>query len=322
MIVHAHTSARFVPSCYAGIVALSLATLISSEAAVAQRTGQALDTVNKSQDTVRVFAIIRFAGTDNPRQQLDLGVPTKPTIQGPLPVVVLIHGGAFRHGHRSGYLKRAKEFASTGRYAAATVGYRLSGEAIWPAQIHDCKAAVRWLKANATNFNLDVKRFAAGGVSAGGHLAAMLGVSGGVAELEGQLGNHLDQSSRVACVIDRFGPTDLLSMNDAPGKMDHNAPGSPESELIGGPIQENKQLARRASPTFYVSEDDAAFFILHGRDDMSVHHDQSVRLCDALKAVNVQCELVSIPQAGHGLKGVDGLLQKEIRFLDSRFFAE
>ena len=153
MIVHAHTSARFVPSCYAGIVALSLATLISSEAAVAQRTGQALDTVNKSQDTVRVFAIIRFAGTDNPRQQLDLGVPTKPTIQGPLPVVVLIHGGAFRHGHRSGYLKRAKEFASTGRYAAATVGYRLSGEAIWPAQIHDCKAAVRWLKANATNFN-------------------------------------------------------------------------------------------------------------------------------------------------------------------------
>ncbi|MEM9585828.1 MAG: sulfatase-like hydrolase/transferase [Planctomycetota bacterium] len=269
---------------------------------------------------LRIVSDIPYSDTENPRQQLDLVIPSTPSVEDPLPTIVLIHGGGWRQGNRAGYLSRAKEIAATGRYAAATVGYRLSGEATWPAQIHDCKAAVRWLKAHADQYNLDTERFAASGGSAGGHLAAMLGVSADVEELNGTLGNHADQSSRVDCVFERYGPTDLLSMNDAPGKLDHDAPNSPESRLIGGPIQENQSLARSASPTHYVTQDDAPFLILHGTEDMLVPHDQSVRLRDALIAAGVECQLVSIPDAGHGLKGVDGLMEQEIAFLDRHFW--
>ena len=270
----------------------------------------------KLESAVHVIPNIAYVEGDNPRQQLDLVLPEQPTVSGPLPVVVLIHGGGFRKGSRDGYLGRAKQYAATGRYAAATIGYRLSGEAIWPAQIHDCKAAVRWLKAHAAEYHLDRSRFAAGGGSAGGHLAAMLGVSAGVADMEGKLGKHLDQSSRVACVVERYGPTDLLTMNDAPGKMDHNAPDSPESALIGGPIQEHRQRARSASPTTYVTGDDAAFLILHGEDDMSVPLDQSHRLHRLLREAEVPATLIAFPDAGHGLKGVRGLLDHELEFLD------
>src|SRR6185437_7517091 len=167
--------------------------------------------------------------------------------------------------------------------------YRLSGEATWPAQIHDCKAAIRWLRANAAKYGLDPDRIGVTGASAGGHLAAMLGLGGGVAALEGDVGPHTGVSSRVKCVVDQFGPSDLLAMADHSSRIDHNAPDSPESKLIGGALQENKEKARAASPITYISRDDPPFLILHGTEDPLVPFNQSERLAEALKTVGVPC---------------------------------
>lgn len=177
---------------------------------------------------------IPYADTDNPRQKLDLYLPKQRKLDEPLPVVVFIHGGGWQGGDkRSGYAMVAP-MVESGQYIGVSVGYRLSGEAAWPAQIHDCKAAVRWIAANAKKYSIDAKKIGVTGTSAGGHLVAMLGTSGDAPELEGQLGAHLQESSRVHCVVDQFGPADLLTMGGW-----HNGPGSPESKLLGGPIQEN-----------------------------------------------------------------------------------
>jgi acetyl esterase/lipase len=174
---------------------------------------------------------IPYAATRNPRQTLDLLLPKTPKSDKPLPVVVNIHGGAFRMGDKSMGLREIADLVASGDYAGVTINYRLSGEAIWPAQIHDCKAAIRWIRANAAKYRLDPDRIGVIGASAGGHLVAMLGTSGGVAVLEGDLGPYKEASSKVQCVVDQFGPSDLLAMGGT-----HDAPRSPESELIGGPV--------------------------------------------------------------------------------------
>jgi acetyl esterase/lipase len=243
---------------------------------------------------------IPYAGTDNPKQRLDIYLPEKPAEDGPLPVVVWIHGGGWRGGDKAGGLGRVAEYVAPGHYAGISVGYRLSGEAIWPAQIHDCKAAIRWIRANAKEHGLDPDRIGVWGSSAGGHLVAMLGVSGEVEALEGALGNHTDQSSRVQCVADYFGPSELLTMDDFKSNITHNAPDSPESRLIGGPIQENKQATRAASPVSYVSKDDPPMLIVHGTRDMLVPFNQSEVLTARLKAAGVDVTFVAVEGAGHG----------------------
>ena len=164
----------------------------------------------------------------------------------------------------------------SGEYIGASVGYRLSDEAIWPAQLHDCKAAIRWLRANAKKYNLDPDRIGVTGTSAGGHLVAMLGTGGDVLELEGELGDHLKVSSRVNCVVDQYGPTDLLTMGGF-----HNNANSPESKLLGGAVQDNKKAARNASPTSYVSKDDPPVLLIHGTNDPVVPFNQSELLLQA-----------------------------------------
>jgi acetyl esterase/lipase len=187
------------------------------------------------------------------------------------------------------------DLVASGRYAGVSINYRLSGQAIWPAQIHDCKAAIRWVRANAKEYNLDPDKIGVIGGSAGGHLAAMLGTSGGVAELEGDVGPYKGVSSRVLCVVDQFGPSDLLAMGG-----DHDSPGSPESQLIGGAVQENKDKARAASPITYVTRDDPPFLIFHGTKDPLVPVNQSERLAAALKEAGVSCLFVPVEGAGHG----------------------
>jgi len=193
-------------------------------------------------------------------------------------------------------------FVASGQYAGVTVGYRLTGEAIWPAQIHDCKAAIRWIRGNAKNYNLDSQRIAVWGSSAGGHLVAMLGTSGGVKHLEGNLGSHTDQSSRVTCVVDYFGPSDLLSMGQYPSTMDHDAGDSPESLLVGGPVQQTRDMARNASTTTYVTEEDPPFLIAHGTKDPLVPLNQSVRLAELLEKSDVDVTFIKVVGAGHGFR--------------------
>lgn len=244
-----------------------------------------------------------YASTDNPRQKLDLAMPKKRLSDDLLPVVAFIHGGGWRKGDKRSGIPRVSRFVESGRFAGVSIGYRLSTEAKWPAQIHDCKAAIRWLKANADQYGIDPKRICVFGTSAGGHLVAMLGVTGGVKELEGNLGQHTDQDSRVAAVVDFFGPADFLTMNDFPGKLDHNAEDSPESLLIGGAIQSHKDRARAAAPMMYVTEDDAPILIMHGTKDPLVPFDQSVKFHRALLGAEVNAILVPVTDGGHGFGG-------------------
>jgi acetyl esterase/lipase len=190
-------------------------------------------------------------------------------------------------------------------YAVLDVGYRLSGEAIFPAQVEDCKAAVRWVRANAAKYQLNPNRIGAWGSSAGGHLVAFLGTSGDVKEFDTEANGQY--SSRVQAVCDWFGPTDFLQMDEHSlegSRLIHDAPKSPESLLVGGPIQEEpyRSLANKANPITYVTKDDPPFLIMHGDKDMLVPHHQSELLYDALKKVGVEAELRIVKGAGHGLR--------------------
>jgi len=237
---------------------------------------------------------------------LDLYLPEKR--DQPLPLIIWIHGGAWMGGSKDGP-SPALRFTAKG-YAVAQVGYRLSQVAAFPAQIHDCKAAVRWLRANAAKYDLDPNKFVAWGASAGGHLVALLGTSGGVAELEGN-DNDLKESSRVQAVVDWFGPTDFLHIGDAQSDIPHNAPDSPESKLIGGPILENKDKAAKASPITYVSKDAPPFLIMHGDRDRTVPFNQSELLYAALKKAGVDATLVPMKGAGHGFGGPEAIAPVE-----------
>ena len=182
----------------------------------------------------------------------------------------------------------------------ASINYRLSQHAVFPGQIEDCKAAVRWLRANAAKYNLDPNRFAAWGGSAGGHLAAMLGTTGDVKAFD--IGENLGGSSRVQAVVDYFGPTDFLQMDAhrVPDGQVHDTADSPESELIGGPLQENKEKAAKANPITCLTKNAPSFLICHGDTDPLVPHHQSELLESALRQAGVPVTFYTVKGAGHG----------------------
>jgi acetyl esterase/lipase len=229
------------------------------------------------------------------RQKLDLYLPSP---EGKHPLVIWVHGGAFRMGSKDPC--PALWLLQDG-YAVASINYRLSQHALFPAQIEDCKAAVRWLRAHAAQYGLDSNHIGAWGASAGGHLAAMLGTAGAVKEFE--KGPNLELSSWVQAVCDWFGPTDFTQMNKFPGRMDHDAADSPESQLIGGPVQENKEKARRANPITYVSREDPPFLIMHGDQDQLVPLNQSELLHAALQKAGVPVTFHVVQGTGHGFQG-------------------
>lgn len=296
----------------------SIGMILSEAACYAQpRPGQPVPL--RLPESVRLEADLPYADTDNPRQRLDLLLPKQPADDKPLPVVAFIHGGAWRAGDKRGGVGQVAPLVASGQFAGVSIGYRLSDEAIWPAQIHDCKAAIRWVRAHAKQYNLNADKIAVWGSSAGGHLVAMLGTSGGVKELEGTLGKHLDQSSRVTCVVDFFGPTDLLAMGKYPSRIPHDEANSPESRLVGGPVQETQAAAKSASPVTYVSKDDPPFLLMHGSEDPLVPYNQSERLAEALTKAGCEPIFVKVQGAGHGFGGpqvarrVEQFLQKHLR---------
>jgi len=230
--------------------------------------------------------------------------------------VIWIHGGAWRGGTKDQC--PAVPMLRQG-YAVASVEYRLSQVAIWPAQIHDCKAAVRFLRANAAKYSLDPERFGAWGGSAGGHLVALLATTGGVKELEGDLGNP-DQSSRLQAVCNWFGPTDFQTIQEQANqnphsKLEHNSAKSPESLLIGGAVLENKDKAAAASPITYVSKDDCPILTMHGDKDPLVPHQQAQEFHEVLKKAGVDSTLEIIAGAGHGFGGPE-IYKKVQEFFD------
>jgi len=245
---------------------------------------------------------LAYVADGHERQKLDLYLPIALPANGKrLPLIIWIHGGAFRMGSKDSAVFDLVPFEYlTQGYAIASINYRLSQHAKFPAQIEDCKAAVRWLRAHADQYQLDVARFAAWGPSAGGYLSAMLGTTGHVSQFE--VGAHLDQSSQVQCVVDYFGPTDFLQMDAQrlPDGMIHDGANSPESELVGGAIQDHPAAVKRANPITYVSPPAPPFLIVHGDADPLVPYGQSILLVDTLRQANVAVTFYTVQGGGHG----------------------
>ncbi len=216
--------------------------------------------------------------------------------EAPMPVVVWIHGGAWLAGDNNP--GRNIPLAQRG-YFTASIEYRLSREAQFPAQIEDCKAAIRYLRANAEKYHLNPNKIGCWGSSAGGHLVALLGTSGGVKELEGSGGNP-DFSSAVQCVVDLFGPTDFTQIGKFPSTMNHMAANSPEALLLGGPIADNPEKCRAANPITYIDKGDPPFLIFHGDKDQTVPFNQSELLYAALQKAGVESTFVPVKGGGHG----------------------
>jgi acetyl esterase/lipase len=220
----------------------------------------------------------------------------QPRPAGRAPGLVWVHGGAFRHGSKDTGIARLFSFARRG-YVCASIEYRLSGEAIWPAQIEDVKCAVRYLRAHADELGLDPDRIGAWGASAGGHLVSMLGVAPDRPELEGQ-GGWAEHSSRVQAVCDYYGPADLLAMADQPSALDHNEADSPEGQLLGGAVREHPDRARSASPISYATGDEPPFLIFHGAEDMTVPYPQGQAMYQAMGSGDAIFH--TVVGAGHG----------------------
>ncbi len=219
----------------------------------------------------------------------------------PMPVVCFVHGGGWAGGNKRVGVPLLVPMAEKG-YFGVSVGYRLTGEATWPAQIHDCKAAIRWIRASAKKYHLDPDRIGVWGMSAGGHLVALLGTSGGVKALEGQCGSP-DQSSRVTCVLNWFGPADLVAASKDPEVL-------PRVKrlldgLVGGPAADHQDALKAASPVTYVSRDDAPTLTMHGSNDRIVPLSQAKMLDAALDEAGVPSALVIVHGAGHGFGGDD-----------------
>ncbi|MBL9117935.1 MAG: alpha/beta hydrolase [Verrucomicrobiaceae bacterium] len=277
--------------------------LLSASACLAQRSDFA---VNVERD-------VAYAGTDNPRQKLDLYLPKEKS--GKLPVIVFIHGGGWKAGDKSSAAPKLLSLVNTGKFAGVSVAYRLTNEAQWPAQIHDCKAAIRWVRGNAEKYGFDAEKIAAWGTSAGGHLVSFLGTSGDVKELEGDLGDHDSQSSAVNCVVNFFGPENFLTMVSQESTVDRTTSDYPEALLLGGRVQDKADTAKQASPITHISKGDAAFLTAHGTMDPLIPFAQAVELHDKLKAAGVSSVLVTMKEGGHGFASpeLDAMIHK---FLD------
>jgi acetyl esterase/lipase len=239
---------------------------------------------------------IEYANPDGQHLQLNLARPKEG--DGPFPAIVCIHGGGFRAGSRQSYDGLCIRLAGHG-YVAVTVEYRLAPRYPFPAAIHDVKAAVRWLRANATKYHIDPERIGAMGGSAGGHLAVFLGVTADVKEFEGDDGNA-EKSSRVACVVDYFGPSDLTKSYGKSVDAAHVLP-----LFLGGDLEKERHKHIVASPLYWVTPSAAPTLCIHGTEDKYVAHEQAVWLIDRLKAADVEAELLTLEGAGHGFRGKD-----------------
>ena len=267
---------------------------------------------------VKLLRDVTYATADNLPLKLDVYRLDPPPAK-PAPAVIFIHGGGWSGGDKSDHQAMLGVVARAG-YVVFSINYRLSQQALFPAQIHDCKAAVRWVRANAQTYGADARRIGVFGTSAGGHLAALLGTSGGVGELEGSLGNEL-QSSRVAAVCDWFGPADLRSSARLTGDAAKIV-----TQLLGGQPAENPHLAELASPVCFIDQSDPPFLIIHGRSDPLVPYAQSTELRDVLEAAGVPVELITVPGGKHGnfaatKPSVEELTKRMIAFFDKQLKA-
>jgi acetyl esterase/lipase len=239
---------------------------------------------------------IVYSTPDGESLALNMARPKSAT--GKLPTVLCIHGGGFRAGNRESYDSLCVRLAENG-FVAATVTYRLAPKHKFPAAVYDCKAAVRWLRANAEKYHIDPERIGVTGGSAGGHLAQFLGVTANVPEFEGTGGNA-EQSSKVTCVVNVYGPSDFTKSYGKSVDAHEVLP-----LWFGGNLETHRQLHIIGSPLYWVTPDAAPTLCIHGTEDKYVAHEQAIWIVDKLKAAGVDAELLTLEGAGHGFKGAD-----------------
>lgn len=243
-----------------------------------------------------------YVGLGDTSQFLDMYVPDNLTQE--VPLIVFIHGGQWRGGDKN----LAKKWVDTllnHPFVIASINYRLSTQALFPAQIFDCKAAIRWLKANASTFNIDTSKIAVMGTSSGGHLAALVGTSIGVDSLEDLSQGNAQFSSNVMAVVDLFGPTEMLRndiyhVTTCIDPLNFNDADSPPSALIGCPIQDCPEKVKAVDPVTYLDKSDPPFLIYHGDQDCSVSPFESIYMDSALDANFMYSDFLLAPGLGHG----------------------
>ncbi len=230
------------------------------------------------------------------------------------PGIVIIHGGAWRAGHRRMHDELARELAKRG-YVAATVSYRFCPEYVFPAQVEDVKCAVRYLRAHAAEYNLDPQRIGAIGFSAGAHLSMMLGTLDAADGLEGE-GGWADQSSKVQAVVSFFGPADFIT--DFPAESSRLV-----LEFLGGTAEEVPDAYRRASPLTHVDSGDAPMLLFHGTRDNLVQWSQSTAMAEALTQAGVPGRVELLIGRGHGWMGAELMrtLEAAVAFFDEHLKA-
>ena len=257
---------------------------------------------------------IEYANPDNQHLQLNLARPSEG--DGPFPTVVCIHGGGFRAGKRERWDPMCKDLASRG-YVAVTVTYRLAPKYQFPAPVEDCKAAVRWLRANAAKYHVDPQKIAVLGDSAGGHLTQFLAVTNNVHDFDGD--QNPGQPSTVQCAVAYYGPCDFTKSY---GKSVDAAEVLPL--FLGGNLEQEHHRHILASPFYWVTPDVPPILLLHGTEDKYVNYEQAILMRDKLKAAEVDVELVTFEGAGHGFKGDVSLKanQAAIDFLEKHFKAK
>jgi acetyl esterase/lipase len=231
---------------------------------------------------VKMERDLEYANVDGESLRLDLYLPKKSDTKPPL--LVWIHGGGWTKGSKSGINPIFIRLTAEG-YATASIDYRLDGLTSHPKQIHDCKGAIRWLRANSGKYGYDVTRIGVGGGSAGGHLALLVGLSGGVKELEGEVGGNTDRSSRVDAVVDVFGPGALGLFAERSERFRHN---------------KTPELLKSASPVTYLTDDDPPLLIFHGDKDQLVPLSQSEHVHKRCQEMGLESSLHVIEGAGHG----------------------
>jgi len=259
---------------------------------------------------MKYISDVCFAEVNGEKLMLDILSPT-PNQNDKIPAVIYIHGGGWSSGtykmfwdtaditNPNAYRMSLNYKLVINNFVAVSIEYRFSDKAIFPAQIEDCKAAIKWLKAHADDYNIDTNHIGVWGHSAGAHLAALLGTAVGVKELECE-SNSNKNISEVQATVDLCAPTDCSRINR--WFDDEN---SPAALLIGGKINDNLDKVQSANPISYVNSKSTPFMIIHGEKDDIIPIEQSEILYDSLKANDVEVEFIRVKNANHSFDGVD-----------------